>query len=106
MAASEHLSAETAAAIRQLAAELAERDWAYREGFLTRERVAVLRAEAESLRAAGRFHPAGIGHMADRREGIRGDDIVWVEESAPLAWQLQQQELTALREACNATLYL
>jgi len=58
------------------------------------------------LRADGRFHPAGIGHVAERHADVRGDDIHWVEQEAPLAWDLQQQELARLKDAINATLYL
>lgn len=97
---------DSVTAIQKLAEDLAGRDWAYCTGFLPSARVEALRREAESLRGSGRFHPAGVGHMAERHEGIRGDDILWVEQDAPLAFELQQQELTALREAFNATLYL
>lgn len=97
---------ENTAVIEELAAGLAERDWVCCRDFLSKDRIAALRREAESLRGGGRFHPAGVGHMAERHEGIRGDDIVWVEEDAPLAWQLQQRELAALRDAFNAKLYL
>jgi SM-20-related protein len=106
----ENLAADVAGdsgtVIKKLAAALAERDWVCCRNFLEPDRIAALRREAESMRGSGRFHPAGVGHMAERHAGIRGDDIVWVEESAPLAWRLQQQELAVLREAFNAKLYL
>lgn len=92
--------------IRAMAEALSEHDWACCQGFLPAERVAGLRGEALALRAEGRFHPAGIGHVAERRADVRGDDIHWVEAEAPLALELQQQELRQLKDAINATLYL
>lgn len=92
--------------LHTLARALAERDWVCCPDFLPAGRIAALRQEALTLRAAGCFHPAGIGHVAQRRTDIRGDDILWVEGEAPLAQALQQQELVQLKDAINATLYL
>jgi SM-20-related protein len=92
--------------LQSLAQALAERDWICCPDFLSPARVTALRREAEALRGIGRFHPAGIGHVAERRSDIRGDDIYWVEEQAPLAQALQREELAQLREAINSTLYL
>ena len=96
----------TGQAIRALAQALSERDWACCPDFLPAQRVAALRHEALALRSEGRFHPAGVSQIAERRPDIRGDDILWVEEEAPLAQTLQQQELAQLKEAINAALYL
>jgi SM-20-related protein len=97
----------TAAAITRLAEGFATHDWMCCLGFLSPARVTSLRQEAESLRAAGRFHPAGIGKGGERRTGIRGDEVMWVDGgTAPLAEALQRKELTALREAINAATYL
>ena len=89
-----------------LARGLAARDWVCCEDFLAAGRIGALRREALALRAEGRFHPAGIGQVAERRADIRGDDILWIEEEAPVAQALQQQELAMLKDAINATLYL
>jgi SM-20-related protein len=97
---------DPAQTIRALAQDLSERDWICCSNFLPPARIAALRLEAEALRAGGRFHPAGIGHVAERHSDIRGDDIHWVEQQAPLASALQQGELAQLKDAINATLYL
>lgn len=97
---------DPAQAIPALVQALAQQDWVCCPDFLPLARVTALRREAEALRAEGRFHPAGIGHVAERHSDIRGDDIHWVEEQAPLALALQRQELAQLQEAINATLYL
>lgn len=89
-----------------MAQALAERNWVCCPDFLPQDHVAALRREAEALRGNGRFHPAGIGHVAERHVDIRGDDILWVEEQTPLAQALQQQELARLKDAINSTLYL
>src|SRR5579885_548923 len=99
-------ASDPAPAIRALAQGLVERDWICCPDFLPPARVSALRREAESLRMEGRFHPAGIGHVAERRADIRGDDIPWVEQEASLAWAVQQQELAQLKDAINATLYM
>jgi SM-20-related protein len=99
-------SNDPAQAIPALAQVLGQQDWVCLPDFLPATRVAALRCEAEALRDAGRFHPAGIGHIAERRTDVRGDDIHWVEEEAPLAWSLQHRELAQLKDAINATLYL
>ena len=99
-------STDPAPAIPALAQALARQDWVCCPRFLPAARIAELRCEAETLRGAGRFHPAGIGHVAERRSDIRGDDIHWVEQQAPLAWALQQRELAQLKDALNSSLYL
>ncbi|HEY3643830.1 MAG TPA: 2OG-Fe(II) oxygenase [Gammaproteobacteria bacterium] len=99
-------SSDPGQAIRALVQGLSEQDWVCCPGFLPQAHVSALRREAEALRGAGRFHPAGIGHVAERRSDIRGDDIHWVEQQAPLARALQQQQLAELKDAINARLYL
>jgi len=87
---------------------LTQADWVCHPGFLTAARVAALRAEAESLRAAGAFRAAGIGHHAERREDVRGDEILWLgeERRAPEAERLIREEFAALRRAINAETFL
>ena len=97
----------TLVSIQALAQALEGRDWILQEEFLPPDRVAALRSEAEKLRAQGAFHAAGIGHDADRRADIRGDEIIWFDtESAPLASVLAAREFEALRRAVNAVTYL
>jgi SM-20-related protein len=94
-------------AIQNLVSALAGCDWAVCEGFLDAARVKALRAEAEALRAAGRFQATGVGQDALRRADIRSDESLWLTvEATPLAWSLVQRELEALRLAVNAATYL
>jgi len=77
------------------------------EAFLPQERIAALRLEAQGLRARGLFRPAGIGHLAEPRPDIRGDELLWLEPStAPLAARLAGEEFEALRLAVNAATFL
>jgi SM-20-related protein len=87
---------------------LTRADWVCQAGFLAADRVAALRAESESLRAAGAFRAAGIGHYAERREDVRGDEILWLgeEQPAPEAERLFREEFAALRRAINAETFL
>ena len=93
--------------LHSFAAGLAEHDWMLWEGFLRSGEVAELRREAKVLKAQGHFRPAGLGHMGDRDERIRGDEILWLEpELAPAAASLLHGELEALRLAINEATYL
>jgi SM-20-related protein len=97
----------TGEAIQALAEGLVGRDWMMQEAFLPAERLVGLRLEAEGLRARGLFRPAGIGHLAEQRPDVRGDELLWLEPSkAPLAARLVREELEALRLAVNAATYL
>src|ERR1700741_5412593 len=73
-----------------MARELRQADWICRPGFLAEDRIVALRSEAEGLHAAGAFRAAGIGHHAERREDVRGDEILWLgdEVRAPEAERL------------------
>jgi SM-20-related protein len=69
------------------------------------------RALAEEARAAfgvGRFHAAGVGragaHALD--PAIRGDQVLWLEESPSDAQRAYLAQMEALRSAINARLYL
>ena len=83
-------------------------DWVCRPGYLPASRIAALRSEAESLRAGGTFRGAGIGHLAERREEVRGDEILWLGETvqAPEAERLFREDFAALQRAINADTYL
>lgn len=101
------LDVSTTTSIRALAHVINRRDWIPQQGFLAPDRVAALRDEAERLRGRGAFHAAGIGHGAELRADIRGDEILWFDaQMTPLAYTLVARELEALRHAVNATTYL
>ncbi|HEY1991775.1 MAG TPA: 2OG-Fe(II) oxygenase, partial [Gammaproteobacteria bacterium] len=91
-----------------IARGLTHTDWVCHRGFLPAERVAALRGEAESLRSAGAFRAAGIGHHAERRRQVRGDEILWLGEEvlAPEAGRLFRDEFAALQRAINAETFL
>ena len=94
--------------IPEIARELTAADWVSSPGFLPPERIAALRHEAEGLHKRGAFRAAGIGHYAERRADVRGDEILWLGESvvAPEAARLFRGEFAALRAAINAETYL
>ena len=99
--------AENRSPIGRLTAGFTGRDWAVEAAFLPVVRVAGLRREAEALHARGLFQAAGIGPQAERKQGVRGDRILWLEpEVTPMAWQFLQRELEALRAALNAATFL
>lgn len=63
-----------------IVAALAGPGWGVFHDFLTGGEVTELRAEAELLRAAGRFRRAGVGRgAAVLRDDIRGDEVCWIE---------------------------
>lgn len=100
--------ADLTAAVSAIARGLTAADWVCQPEFLPADRIAALREEAERLRASGVFRAAGIGHLADRREEIRGDEILWLGEAlrAPAAERLLRDELAALQRAINVETFL
>jgi len=95
-------------AIPQIARGLTVADWVCCPDFLTADRIVALRHEAAGLHERGAFRAAGIGHYAERREDVRGDEILWLDEStaAPEAARLFRDEFAMLRAAINAETYL
>jgi SM-20-related protein len=97
------------AAIDRICAAIADDGCAVEPDFLPQATVAALASEARERDAAGEFHAAGIGHGSEhaQRSDIRGDRILWLEQS--LASPEQQpfwEALEALRLALNETLLL
>ncbi|MEW5789827.1 MAG: 2OG-Fe(II) oxygenase [Pseudomonadota bacterium] len=87
---------------------LAGPGWCVARGFLGRDHVAALAAECRQAHAAGAFHPAGVGRgQSARREEIRGDHVVWVDdlERGP-ALGAALDRLEDLRQVVNRTLFL
>ncbi|WP_283150951.1 2OG-Fe(II) oxygenase [Silvimonas soli] len=74
-------------------------------GFLNPQQVAALRADMDALQAD--FRPAGVGREQgyQRDISIRGDEVLWLDNDAPLAVPVLDQ-LEELRQAFNASLYL
>lgn len=61
-------------------AQLGERGFFTRDGFLGAAEALALAEEARRLAGEGAFAPAGVSRGADRRldPGVRGDQILWV----------------------------
>lgn len=92
-----------------IADEIAARGWCAKERFLPPALTASLRDEACSLRAAGGFHPAGIGAGPSPalRPEVRGDHIRWLDpDTASAAQQACLARFEALRLALNRALQL
>jgi SM-20-related protein len=96
-------------AIDRVCAAIADEGFAVEADFLPRATIAALADEARALDAAGEFHGAGIGRGAARlqRSDMRGDRILWLDESsaAPIQQPLWQA-LNMLRAALNERLLL
>jgi SM-20-related protein len=94
--------------VDSIAADLADPGWRVVPGFLSDEETGALRAECRQARAAGGFHPAGVGSgQAEIRSEIRGDHVLWIDESqAGPALKAILEKLEALRQAVNQSLYL
>ena len=64
--------------------------------------VTALAEEARALRAAGAFRAAGVGAERRRAPELRGDEILWLDPSAPSAAQRPVLDrLEALRHELN-----
>jgi SM-20-related protein len=76
-------AAPLAASIERLCAAIAADGWSAQERFAAPALVDALRAGLQRRDAAGEFRPAGIGRGRERieRSDIRGDRIVWLDES-------------------------
>jgi SM-20-related protein len=86
---------------------IAEQGYCVESRFVDDRLVGALRAECESLHAAGGFRPAGVGRMAQCLPAARSDEIAWLEPGccgAAAAGVLQR--FGALRLLFNQALYL
>jgi SM-20-related protein len=97
------------AAIDRICAAIVKEGHAAEANFLPQATIAALANEARKRYAAGEFHAAGVGHGSAhaQRSDIRGDRILWLDQSlASSAQQPLWQALEALRLALNETLLL
>jgi SM-20-related protein len=97
------------AAIDRICAAIGKEGYAAEADFLPQATAAALASEARERDAAGEFHAAGVGRGSARveRSDIRGDRILWLDQSvASSAQQPLWQALEALRLALNNTLWL
>jgi len=96
-------------AIDRICAAVAGDGYAVEADFLAQATIAALAGEARSRDAAGEFHAAGVGHGAahQRQSEVRGDRVLWLEQTA--AGPIQRpfwEALESLRSALNETLLL
>ena len=88
---------------------LAARGWALRQDFLPIDAIEALVEEARQLWLAGRFTHAGVGHGSERqiRSDVRGDHILWLDESESTPAQAPYwSEIESLRAELNRELFL
>jgi SM-20-related protein len=92
----------------EIVAALADPGWCVVPDFLSATETADLRNECLVAHASGAFHAAGVGKgVAEVRSEIRGDQVLWIDESiAGAAMRAVQKKLEALRCAVNQHLYL
>jgi SM-20-related protein len=90
------------AAASRLAADLIAGGWASCPDWLSIPLVAALAAEARALRAAGAFRPGGVGADGRQAAELRGDEVLWLDASAPSTAQRGVlDQLEALRLELN-----
>lgn len=88
---------------------LHDRGFAVVSGFVAADIARALREHALRHDAQGAFRPAGIGRGDARAErpDVRGDRVLWLDETAPADVERPLIDaLAALRERVNAALYL
>ncbi|MGK9066316.1 2OG-Fe(II) oxygenase [Stutzerimonas chloritidismutans] len=88
--------------------DLAERGWSLQRRFLTSDVTLDLAAECRRREAQGALAPAGIGRgeAVAVREGIRGDQIQWLEPGQSALCDGYLERMDALRQALNQALFL
>jgi len=88
---------------------LVERGWALKHDFLPVDAIESLLEEAREHWLAGRFLRAGVGRGSERqiRADVRGDHILWLDESSlTMAQSRYWSEIESLRVELNRELFL
>jgi len=88
--------------------DLAEHGWSLRHSFLSDDLTLGLAAECRKREAQGALAPAGIGRgdALTIREGIRGDQIQWIEPGQSPLCDRYLELMDGLRQRMNQTLFL
>ncbi len=88
--------------------DLAEHGWSLQHSFLSTDLTLGLAAECRRREAQGALAPAGIGRgeALTIREGIRGDQIQWLEQGQSPLCDRYLELMDALRQRLNQTLFL
>lgn len=88
--------------------ELVERGWSLQPSFLSSDLTHDLAAECRRREAAGALAPAGVGRGEAQavREGIRGDQIQWLEPGQSALCDRYLALMDELRQSLNRALFL
>ncbi len=88
--------------------DLAESGWSRQKLFVAQDLTLELAAECHKRAAQGGLSPASIGRGATQvvREGIRGDQIQWLERGQSAASDRYLELMEDLRQVLNQGLYL
>ncbi len=88
--------------------DLAESGWSRQKLFVAQDLTLELAAECRKRAAQGALSPASIGRGATQvvREGIRGDQIQWLERGQSAASDRYLELMEDLRQVLNQGLYL
>ncbi|WP_420800901.1 2OG-Fe(II) oxygenase [Pseudomonas cavernicola] len=88
--------------------DLAESGWSRQNLFIAQDLTLELATECRKRAAQGGLSPASIGRGATQvvREGVRGDQIQWLERGQSAASDRYLDLMEGLRQALNQGLYL
>lgn len=92
----------------QIIDDLANQGWSRLKDFLPQTLTLELAAECRARAEKGALSPAGVGrgHGLAVREGVRGDQIQWLEPGQNLACDQYLAAMDELRQALNQAFYL
>ncbi len=92
----------------QIIDDLATQGWSRQDNFLPESLTRELAQECRARAQSGALAPAGVGRGQGQavREGIRGDQIQWLEPGQHAACDQYLAAMDELRQALNQALYL
>lgn len=96
------------ALLTRIVDDLAEQGWSLQSQFIAPSLTLELAEECRKRAAQGALAPAGVGRGAQQqiREGVRGDQIQWLEAGQAAACDQYLRVFDQLRVALNQGLYL
>lgn len=96
------------ALLTRIVDDLAEQGWSLQPQFIAPSLTLELAEECRKRAAQGALAPAGVGRGAQQqiREGVRGDQIQWLEAGQAAACDQYLRVFDQLRVALNKGLYL
>lgn len=96
-------------AMEELVSRIAEDGWAVVDHFLPADSVKTLRKECMAAHREGGFHVAGIGRGGDFtvQEGIRSDEVMWLEpETASASQKAYFTQLDQIKQQMNEQFFM